>query len=90
MFVVPPRITVAVCRSARDSRARASPRSRPQAITLAIMESNCGGMTSPAATPVSTLIPGPAGSARCSIRPGAGANPRSGSSAVSRASIAWP
>ena len=43
---------------ARDSRARASARSRPQAITLAIMESNCGGMTSPGATPVSTLIPG--------------------------------
>ena len=79
-----------VWRSARESRARASERSRPQAITLAIMESNCGGMTSPGATPVSTLMPGPVGRARCSIRPGAGAKSRSGSSAVSRASMACP
>ena len=34
--------------------------------------------------------PGPAGSARCSIRPGAGAKSRSGSSAVSLASMACP
>ena len=90
MFVVPPLITVVVWRSARESRARASERSRPQAITLAIMESNCGGMTSPGATPVSTLMPGPVGRARCSIRPGAGAKSRSGSSAVSLASMACP
>ncbi len=88
--MVPPSITAAVCRSARASRARASARSRPQAITLAIIESNWGGIRSPAATPVSTRMPGPLGSTRCSIRPGAGAKPCSGSSAVSRASIAWP
>ena len=90
MFVVPPWITTAVCLSARESRARASRRSRPQAITLAIMESDCGGITSPAATPVSMRMPGPVGSTRCSIRPGAGADPCSGSSALSRASIACP
>ena len=90
MLVVPPWMTVLVCRIARASRARASARSWPQAITLAIIESNCGGMTSPGATPVSTLMPGPAGRARCSIRPGAGAKSRSGSSAVSRASMACP
>ena len=61
MLVVPPRMTVLVCRSARDSRARASARSWPQAITFAIIESNWGGMTSPVATPVSTLMPGPDG-----------------------------
>src|SRR6185437_12528424 len=87
LLVVPPRMTVLVCRSARASRALASARSWPQAITFAIIESNCGGMTSPGATPVSTLIPGPDGSARCSIRPGAGAKPRSGSSAVTRTDL---
>src|SRR5205814_1432355 len=82
--------TVLVCRIARESRALASARSWPHAITLAIIESNCGGMTSPGATPVSTLMPGPAGRARCSIRPGAGAKARPGASAVSRARMACP
>ena len=59
MFVVPPSTTTVICESARCSRAMASSRLLPWAITLAIIESNSGGMTSPSATPVSTRIPGP-------------------------------
>ena len=50
-----------ICASARCSRARASSRSRPWAMTLAIIESYSGGITSPSATPVSTRMPGPDG-----------------------------
>ena len=46
--------------------------SRPWAITLAIIESNSGGMTSPSATPVSTRMPGPKGNDNVSMRPGDG------------------
>ena len=55
---------------------------------LAIIESNSGGITSPSATPVSTRMPGPTGSDSVSMVPGAGAKPRCGSSALSRASMA--
>ena len=48
------------------------------------------GIESPSATPVSTRMPGPAGSSRWAMRPGAGAKSRSGSSALSRASTACP
>src|SRR5258707_51863 len=47
-------------------------------------------MVSPSLTPVSTRMPGPAGSSRRVMRPGEGAKPRSGSSAFSRASMAGP
>ena len=57
---------------------------------LAIIESNSGGTASPSATPLSTRTPGPVGSRSSVMRPGAGANPRAGSSAFSRTSIAWP
>ena len=90
LFVVPPRTTTVVSARARRNRALASARSRPQPMTLAIIESYSAAMTSPSATPVSTRIPGPDGSISSSTVPGAGAKPRSGSSALSRASIAWP
>ena len=48
LVVVPPRRTTVVSRSAQRRRASASGRSRPQAMTLAIIESYSGGMTSPA------------------------------------------
>ena len=86
----PPRTTTVVSARARRNRARASARSRPQATTLAINESYSSGITSPSATPVSTRTPGPEGSVSSSTVPGAGAKSRSGSSALSRASIAWP
>ena len=57
---------------------------------LAIIESKSAGIVSPSLTPVSTRMPGPAGSWSSLIRPGAGAKSRSGSSALSRASTACP
>ena len=57
---------------------------------FAIIESKSAGMLSPALTPVSTRMPGPAGRSSTMIRPGDGAKSRSGSSAFSRASTAWP
>ena len=80
-------------RRLRQGSAQADPRRvavSPQAMTLAIIESYSGAITSPSATPVSTRMPGPVGRSRVSMRPGAGANPASGSSALSRASNAWP
>src|SRR5215218_2291709 len=47
-------------------------------------------MTSPVDMPVSTRTPGPVGSRMNSTVPGAGANSCSASSALSRASTAWP
>ena len=44
----------------------------------------------PSSTNVSTRTPGPSGGRKRSIRPGAGANPRAGSSALMRSSIACP
>ena len=44
----------------------------------------------PSSTAVSTRTPGPSGGRKRSIVPGAGANPRAGSSALMRNSIAWP
>ena len=85
-----PRLTTIVSPSARRRRASASSRSRPQAISLATMESNSAGITSPSATPVSTRTPGPVGSRSSAIRPGAGAKPSAGSSAFRRASTACP
>ena len=87
-----PRRSPPWCRRPRGAAAR-SPRSRsrPWAMILAIIESNSGGTTSPSATPVSTRTPGPVGQPQQRrSRPGAGANPRAGSSALSRTSIAWP
>ena len=69
---VPPLTITVICESARCSRAMASVRSRPWAMTLAIIESYSGGMTSPSATPVSTRMPGPSGSDNVSIVPGRG------------------
>ena len=89
-LVVPPSTTTIVSPSARRRRASASSRSRPQAISLATMESNSAGITSPSATPVSTRTPGPVGSRSSAIRPGAGAKPSAGSSAFRRASTACP
>ena len=57
---------------------------------FAIIESKSAGMVSPSLTPVSTRMPGPAGSTSRAMRPGAGAKSRSGSSAFSRASMACP
>src|SRR5262249_52280009 len=45
---------------------------------FAIIESKSAGMLSPSLTPVSTRMPGPAGRARRTIRPGAGAGARAG------------
>ena len=87
-MVVPPSTTIVVSASARRRRARASSRSLPQAISLAIIESNWGGIESPSATPASILIPGPPGKRSSAIRPGAGMKPSAGSSALMRASIA--
>ena len=57
---------------------------------FAIIESKSAGIVSPSLTPVSTRMPGPAGSASRVMRPGAGAKSRSGSSALSLASTACP
>ena len=58
---------------------------------LAIIESKSAGMVSPSLTPVSTRMPGPAGSSQQRDPARAtGAKSRSGSSALSRASTACP
>ena len=57
---------------ARRSRPSASSRSRPYAMIFAIIESKSAGMVSPSLTPVSTRMPGPAGSTSRAIRPGDG------------------
>ena len=90
MFVVPPRTSTVVCDSARCRRASASSRLLPWAMILAIIESYSAGITSPSATPVSTRSPGPTGNVSVSMVPGAGAKARWGSSALSRASMAYP
>ena len=90
LFVAPPSITTVVSDIARRSRASASSRVLPTAMILAIIESKSAGMVSPSPTPVSTRMPGPDGSSSSAIRPGDGAKSRSGSSALSRASTAWP
>ena len=54
----PSSITTIVSAIARRRRAIASSRVRPWAMILAIIESNCGGTTSPSATPLSTRIAG--------------------------------
>ena len=89
-MVVPSSITTIVSATARRRRAIACSRVAPWAMIFAIIESNSGGTASPSATPVSTRTPGPDGSRSSVIRPGAGANPRAGSSAFRRTSIAWP
>ena len=90
-LVVPPSTTIVVSARARRRRARASPRSSPQAISLAIIESNSAGIESPSRHPGVDPDPGSAGEAeqRRSAR-APGAKPSSGSSALIRASIAWP
>ena len=90
LFVAPPSITTVVSWTARRSRASASVRLAPTAMILAIIESKSAGIVSPSPTPVSTRMPGPDGSSSSAIRPGEGAKSRSGSSALSRASIACP
>ena len=90
LLVAPPSTITVVSATARRSRARASDRSLPTAMILAIIESKSGGMTSPSTTPVSMRIPGPVGQRSNWTRPGAGAKSRSGSSAFSRASTACP
>ena len=86
--MVPPSTTTALWDSALRSRASASSRSRPQAMIFAIIESNSAEMVSHSRTPESTRTPLPVGSRSMAMRPGAGANPCSGSSAHSRASTA--
>ncbi len=90
LFVTPPAMMTVVSVMARRSRASASVRSRPWAMILAIIESKSPGMVSPSLNPVSTRTPGPLGSDSRTILPGDGAKSRSGSSALSRASTAWP
>ena len=90
LFVAPPSMMTVVSPTALRSRASASSRVRPRAMILAIIESKSAGMVSPSPTPVSTRMPGPAGSSSSAIRPGDGAKSRSGSSALSRASTACP
>ena len=90
LLVAPPSITTVVSPTARRNRASASCRVLPTAMILAIIESKSAGIVSPSPTPVSTRTPGPDGSSRSAIRPGDGAKSRSGSSALSRASTAWP
>ena len=70
LLVAPPSMTTVVSRIARRSRASASSRSRPDAMIFAIIESKSAGIESPSATPVSTRMPGPAGSSRCDDAPG--------------------
>ena len=89
-LVVPSSITTIVSAIARRRRAIASSRVRPCAMILAIIESNSAGTRSPSANPLSTRIPGPPGRRSRVILPGVGANPRPGSSAFRRASIACP
>ena len=87
---MPPRRITAVWARPRARRPSASSRSRPWAITFAIIESNSAGTTSPSATPASTRTPGPPGRRSRATVPGAGAKPASASSALRRTSIAWP
>ena len=64
LLVVPPLDDDGGVRAARGAAGPAPRRGRgPQAMTLAIIESKSGGMTSPSATPVSTRTPGPAAGA---------------------------
>ena len=71
---VPPSTTATVSASARRSRASASPRSLPQAVSVTISRVELGrDCRSPSTTPVSTRRPGPVGSRRWTSRPGAGA-----------------
>ncbi len=90
LLVAPPWMTTVVSAIARRSRPSASSRFFPYAMTLAIIESKSPGMLSPSLTPVSTRMPGPAGNSSRTILPGEGAKSRSGSSALSRASMACP
>ena len=90
LFVAPPAMITVVSASARRSLPSASSRSRPYAMIFAIIESKSAGMVSPSLTPVSTRMPGPVGRSSRTMRPGDGAKSRSGSSALSRASMACP
>ena len=56
-------------------------------MSLARSESNACGTVMPAVYPASTRTPGPDGSRQWLIVPGAGRNPRPGSSALTRNSI---
>ena len=78
--------------SARARRARSSAcwRSRPVTMSLASMESNAPPMTSPDSTPESSRTPGPDGGRKEVTTPGAGRNPRPGSSPLMRNSIECP
>ena len=89
-LLVPPLMSTEACDKARPKRAKASSRVRPWAMTLAIIESKSEVMTSPSSKPVSMRKPGPPGKRSSSISPGAGAKSRSLSSALRRASMAWP
>ena len=90
LFVLPPSITTVVSSRARRRRTRASSRDGPHASVWATSIGPPGAITSPSATAASTRMPGPAPSRSRATRPGAGANPRSGSSALSRAWMATP
>ena len=90
LLVAPPSTTSSKSTSADARRARASSRVSPVAITFAISESKSGGTSQPAATPVSTRRRGPSAGSKRAMRPGAGRNSASGSSAQMRASMAQP
>ena len=90
LLLAPPSIITEVSARARSSLASASRRSAPTAMILAIIESNCGGISSPSSKPVSMRSPEPPGRRNRSILPGAGAKPLSGSSAQSRSSTECP
>src|SRR5215469_5769781 len=73
--------------SARRDRSSAWARVAPVTMSFASSESNACGTVMPAVYPASTRTPGPAGSRHRVIVPGAGRNPRPGSSALTRNSI---
>ena len=76
--------------SARRARCRHSSRVVACTMSLASMESKWSETIEPVCTPVSKRMPGPLGALSAVIRPGNGANPSDGSSALRRNSIACP
>jgi hypothetical protein len=84
---IPPTVNSA---SARAERSSACEREAPVTISLAISESNAPGTVIPAVYPASTRTPGPAGAVNEVRNPGAGRNPRPGSSALIRNSTECP
>ena len=61
----------------------------PVTTSLAIIESNAPATVSPATIPASQRTPGPVGTVIAVTVPGAGRNPRPGSSPLIRNSMEW-